>query len=61
MIIQAGDLAIEIDTGDNEPGAIQRFEDDRWSDYLVDGEQVTWPVKLEQLEPGHYRVREMTC
>lgn len=58
MIIQAGDLAVEIDIGTNEPGAIQHLEDGRWSDYLVNGELLTWPVKLERLEPGRYRVLE---
>jgi len=38
MIIQAGDLGVEIDTGTNQPGAIlQRYEDGQWQDYVVDG------------------------
>ena len=56
MIIQAGDLAVEIDTGGNEFGVVQRLEGDTWSDYLVDGEPVTWPVDLQQLEPGRYQI-----
>jgi len=59
MILQAGDLVVEIDTGSNSPNAVlQRLEDDRWHDFLLDGEQVTWPVGLERLPPGRYRVRE---
>jgi hypothetical protein len=57
VILSAGDLGVGIDTGDNGPGPIQRLDDD-WSDYLKDGQPGTWPVKLEQLEPGKYRVRD---
>ena len=57
MILQAGDLGIEIDTGLNRPGTLQRLEDGRWVDYLKDGEPVRWPVKVEDLKPGRYRVR----
>jgi hypothetical protein len=56
VIIQAGDLAVEIDTGDNQPGVIQRHEDGQWIDYLVDGKQAIWPVGLEELPAGRYRV-----
>lgn len=56
MIIQAGDLSVEIDTGHNKPGVVQRLEGDTWSDYVVDGEPMIWPVELERLEPGRYQV-----
>ena len=58
MIIQAGDLAAEIDTGSNQPGANQRFEDGQWRDYLRDGKPVSWPMEVDAQEPGRYRVRE---
>jgi hypothetical protein len=36
MIIQAGDLAVELDTGTNTPGEIlQRLESGEWKDYRV--------------------------
>jgi hypothetical protein len=57
VILAATDLAVEIDTGTNKPGALQRLEDGEWVDYLPDGKQVTWPVRLEELPPGRYRVR----
>jgi hypothetical protein len=58
MINQAGDLAVEIDTGTNESGAVvQRLEGSKWQNYLQDGEAVvTWPIALDRLEPGRYRV-----
>ena len=53
MIIQAGDLGVELDNGTNTPGAIlQRLENGEWSDYLVDGEHVAERVGLESLPPG---------
>ena len=59
MIIQAGDLSIQIDTGTNQPGAIvQRLVNGVWQDYLKDDQPVTWPVALEQLAPGRYRLVE---
>jgi hypothetical protein len=58
MIIQAGDLAVEVDTGTNQPGVIQRLEGGQWRDYLRDGKPVRWPVEVERLEPGRYRVQD---
>jgi hypothetical protein len=41
MIIQAGRLGFELDTGTNEPWQIlQRLEPDGWRDYLLDGESM---------------------
>jgi len=59
LIIQAGDLGVELDTGNNQPGALlQRHENGRWQDYMVDGQPVTSPVDIEQLPPGRYRLVE---
>jgi hypothetical protein len=57
MIIQAGDLPVEVDTGINKPGALQRYQEGQWRDYLRDGKPVRWPVALERLESGRYRVK----
>jgi hypothetical protein len=59
VIIQAGDLGIEIDLGSDIPGSVpQRYENGKWRDYLVDGEPVYWPFDLESLPSGKYRVAE---
>ena len=59
MIYSAGDLGIEIDFGNDTPGAIlQREERDGWHDYLVDGEPVTNPFDVETLAPGWYRLKK---
>lgn len=58
MIIQAGDLGVELDTGTNSPGAILQRWDGEWRDYLVNGETVTEPIELESLSPGKYRLSE---
>jgi hypothetical protein len=58
MIYSAVDLCIEIDFGNNEPGAILQCKDKgHWRDYLVDGEPVTNPFNVETLPPGRYRLR----
>ena len=55
----AGDLAIEIDFGPDQPGAIlQRKENGYWQDYLVDGEPVVNPFDVESLPLGWYRLRD---
>jgi hypothetical protein len=60
MIIQAGDLHIFIDTGTYGPGAVlQRLEDGTWRDYQRDGKVVVWPVEIDSLTPGEYRLREV--
>ena len=59
MIYSAGDLAVEIDTGTNQPGSIlQRLDGGEWRDYEVDGKPVVSPVEIEDLTPGRYRLRE---
>ena len=57
MITHAGDLGVTLDTGNNRPGTVQRFDGKAWHDFVIDGEPVRWPVKLERLPPGRYRVR----
>ena len=58
MILAAADLVIEIDFGNDKPGAIlQRKEKGYWHDYLVDGELVMNPFDVEKLRPGYYRLR----
>ena len=56
MILSAGDLGIEIDFGDNQPGAIIQRKG-YWHDYLVEGEPVVNPFDVETLPPGWYRLR----
>ena len=59
MIYSAGDLGIEIDFGNDKPGAIlQRKEKGYWHDYLVDGKPVVNPFDVETLPPGIYQVVE---
>jgi hypothetical protein len=36
--------------------AVQRQENGKWRDFLLDGEQVTWPFDLESLPSGKYRL-----
>ena len=58
MIYSAGDLGIEIDFGNDKPGAIfQRKENGYWRDYLVKGEPVVKPFDVETLPHGRYRLR----
>lgn len=57
MMLQAGDLALTIDFGNNRPGSIrQRKTNGEWQDYLVDGEPVVYPFEVNQLPPGEYRL-----
>jgi len=59
MILSAGDLALELDFGRNQPGSIlQRKVKGEWQDYLIDGVPVVNPVDVEILPPGWYRLRE---
>ena len=59
MILSAGDLALEIGFGRNQPGAIlQRKIKGSYQDYLIDGKPVTNPIDVEILPPGWYRLRE---
>ena len=59
MIYSLGDLALEIDVGRNQPGAIlQRKIKGRYQDYLIDGKPVINPVDVNTLPPGWYRLRE---
>ena len=57
MVILAGNLGVQIDTGTNAPGAVlQRLEGGRWTDCEIDDKPVSWPVQLERLQPGQYRL-----
>jgi hypothetical protein len=57
MILQAGDLGILIDFGDNLPGSVlQRKEGGKWRDYEVDRRTVTAPIDVNSLPPGEYRL-----
>lgn len=59
MVILAGNLGVQLDTGSNRPGAVlQRLEAGEWTDVEIDGKPVTWPVQLEQLKPGQYRLAD---
>ena len=58
MILSAIDLVIEIDFGNDMPGAIlQRKEKGYWHDYMVDGKPVVNPFDVEALPAGFYRLR----
>jgi len=60
VIWSAGDLGIEIDFGNDKPGAIlQRKEKVYWHDYLVYGEPVTNPFDVEMLQPRQYRLTKV--
>jgi hypothetical protein len=55
--LAAGDLALEIDYGCQQPRDIlQRFEAGRWTDYRPEGRPVVYPFDIEALEPGRYRL-----
>jgi hypothetical protein len=59
VTLSAGDLALEIHLGHDDPGMIlQRLEPDGWRDYLLDGEPVVFdPLdSLDALPPGKYRL-----
>jgi hypothetical protein len=59
VIDSLGDLGIEIDFGNDQPGAIlQRKDKGYWHDYLVDGKPVVNPFDVEMLPPGYYRLVE---
>ena len=59
MILSAGDLALEIDFGRNQPGSIlQHKVKGRYQDYLIDGKPLMNPVDVNTLPPGWYRLRE---
>lgn len=46
-----------FDLGKDEPGMVlQRRERDGWVDYVVDGEPVIAPIKIDSLPPGKYRL-----
>ena len=51
-----GPTLIEVDLGRDEPGMkLQRLEDRKWVDYLLDGEVVNSPIDISSLPPGSYR------
>ena len=53
-IVAGTSSPIWIDLGKDEPGmTLQRF-DREWVDYVVGGEVVISPVKIEKLPPGKY-------
>jgi len=57
MILQAGDLVVEIDTGTNEPGQIlQRLEAGDWKDFQIEGEPVFSPADINTLPSGEVTV-----
>jgi hypothetical protein len=59
MIYSAVDLGVKIDFGPNKPGAILQHKDkSHWHDYLVKGESVVNPHKVESLPPGRYRLHD---
>jgi len=56
MIVAGTGPLIWIGLGNNEPGmTLQRF-DREWVDYVVDGEVVKSPVKIDKLPTGKYRL-----
>ena len=57
MIVAGTGPLIYIDLGKDEPGMVlQRLEGRVWVDFVVDGEVVVSPVKLDKLPPGKYRL-----
>jgi len=54
LALVAGD---GIDLGKDEPGmTLQRLEDRKWVDVIVDGQVVNSPVKIDKLPAGRYRL-----
>ena len=57
MIVAGTGPSIYIDLGRDEPGmTLQRLEGREWVDYLVDGQVVKSPVKIDKLPAGKYRL-----
>ena len=57
MIVAGTDKYIWIDLGKDEPGmTLQRFDGRVWGDYLVKGQRVLSPIKIEALPPSKYRL-----
>ena len=56
MIIQAGDIGVTLDTGNNCPDCkLQRLTSEGWQDYREDGELKLGPIDISTLQPGQYR------
>jgi len=61
MIVAGTGPLVYIDFGKDEPGMTLQRGDRKggiyvWNDYLVDGQTVTAPIKIESLPPGNYRL-----
>ena len=57
MIIQAGDLLIELDTGTNSQKSIlQRYQNGNWENFSLGGQFLDLPRDIDNLPPGKYRL-----
>ncbi|RKZ03448.1 hypothetical protein DRQ25_17770 [Candidatus Fermentibacteria bacterium] len=56
MVIQAGELGVTLDTGNNRIDCkLQRLTPEGWQDYLENGELKLGPIDIGTLRPGQYR------
>ncbi len=57
MIVAGTDKRIWIDLGKDDSGmTLQRLERGVWREYLVGGQRVLSPIKIDSLPPGKYRL-----
>ena len=56
MIVAVTGPLIYIDLGKDEPGMVLQRREREWVDYMVDGEVIKSPVKIDKLPPGKYRL-----
>ena len=57
MILQAGDLGVQIDTGKGiGEDAVQRLENDEWIFFRKFNETDPAALRLEDFPPGKYRL-----
>jgi hypothetical protein len=56
MVIQAGELGVTLDTGNNcIDFKLQHLTTEGWQDYLENGEPKLGPIDIGTLPPGQYR------
>ena len=56
MVIQAVELGVTLDTGNNCTDCkLQRLTSEGWQDYRENGELKLGPIDIGTLQPGQYR------
>lgn len=58
MIVASGHTGVNIDLGREESGMVLQKRERRfdWGSYLIDGTPVTWPIDIDTLPSGEYRL-----